>query len=430
MTERSNPVKKHPGLADFVSDRRGVIAILLALTLPIMIGFIGLGVEVGMWFMFKRGLQTAADAAAIGGGHEVRSGSSSAAIASTAGAEAARNGLNTGAGDTITVNYQYPASGAYVSDGNAVEVLLGKTVVLLFSNYFLSDSIKIDSRAVATLSSSANACVLALDTSSSKTLTNSGDATITLNGCSVAVNSSHSTAMSLNGSSSLSAACASIAGNYSMVGSASISTTCAGPITGARTVADPYESVTEPSTSGCDFTNYSANDETLSPGTYCKGINFSGNVILNSGLYIIDAGNFKINSGATVSSQSGGVTIFLTKQNSGPKYAYVTINGGATVDLAAQSAGTYAGLLFYQDDDNTDNQTNTINGGTSVSLTGALYFPSGDFKYTGGASSDNNSCMQIIAQTVTFSSAASMNVSCSGSGMADMPVYDTVTLVE
>ncbi len=430
MTEHSNTAKKHPGLADFVSDRRGVIAVMLALTLPIMIGFIGLGVEVGMWFMFKRDLQNAADAAAIGGAYEVRSGGSAAAIASTAEAEATRNGLNTGAGDTITVNYQYPATGSYISDDNAVEVVLNKTVVLLFSNYFLANPVNINSRAVATLSSSANACVLALDPSSSKTLTNSGNASITLNDCSVAVNSSQSTAMFLNGSSVLSAACASIAGNYSTAGSASISTTCAGPITGAKTVADPYESVTEPSTSGCDFTNYSANNETLSPGTYCKGINFSGNVTLNSGVYIIDAGAFKINSGATVSSQGGGVTIFLTKQNSGPKYAYVMINGGATVNLAAQSTGSYAGLLFYQDDDNTNTQANMISGGGSVDLTGALYFPSGDFKYTGGASTDNNSCMQIIAQTITFTSAASMNVSCSGSGMSDIPVYDTVTLVE
>ena len=46
------------------ADQRGVIIVMFALMLPIFLGFIGLGVEVGYWFQIKRDLQAAADAPA------------------------------------------------------------------------------------------------------------------------------------------------------------------------------------------------------------------------------------------------------------------------------------------------------------------------------------------------------------------------------
>jgi Flp pilus assembly protein TadG len=49
----------------FRQDRRGVVAIAVAILLPVLIGFAGLGVEVGMWFAIQRQNQSAADAAAI-----------------------------------------------------------------------------------------------------------------------------------------------------------------------------------------------------------------------------------------------------------------------------------------------------------------------------------------------------------------------------
>ena len=116
----------------------------------------------------------------------------------------------------------------------------------------------------------------------------------------------------------------------------------------------------------------------------------------------------------------------------GPQYADVDITGGATVTMEAQTTGSYAGLLFYQDDDTplSPPSNQTIAGGTSIDLTGALYFPKGYVNYTGGATTGSGSCTQIIAQTVTFSSVADMNINCSGSGMSPVTIYDSVTLVE
>jgi len=75
------------------TDRRGVITVMLALLLPIMVGFVGLGVEVGMWFQLKRDVQTAADAAAIAGAYEAQDAdSTSVTIQSAADADATLNG--------------------------------------------------------------------------------------------------------------------------------------------------------------------------------------------------------------------------------------------------------------------------------------------------------------------------------------------------
>ena len=48
-------------------NRRGTVAVVTAVATPLIVGFAGLGVEVGSWQTSKRTLQTAADAAAGSG---------------------------------------------------------------------------------------------------------------------------------------------------------------------------------------------------------------------------------------------------------------------------------------------------------------------------------------------------------------------------
>ena len=54
-----------PIWARFSRDRRGAVAVAVAILLPVLIGFAGIGVEVGLWFAVQRQNQSAADAAAI-----------------------------------------------------------------------------------------------------------------------------------------------------------------------------------------------------------------------------------------------------------------------------------------------------------------------------------------------------------------------------
>src|SRR5467141_609563 len=55
-------------------DTRGFTAVFLALTLSVLIGLAGLGVETGLWYAIKRVNQSAADVAALSGALEFAGG--------------------------------------------------------------------------------------------------------------------------------------------------------------------------------------------------------------------------------------------------------------------------------------------------------------------------------------------------------------------
>ena len=65
VTAGKAAILRPPIWVRFVRDRRGAVALAVAVLLPVLIGFAGLGIEVGMWFWIQRQNQSAADAAAI-----------------------------------------------------------------------------------------------------------------------------------------------------------------------------------------------------------------------------------------------------------------------------------------------------------------------------------------------------------------------------
>jgi hypothetical protein len=115
-------------------------------------------------------------------------------------------------------------------------------------------------------------------------------------------------------------------------------------------IADPLASIASPSFSGCNHTSYSLSNgtATLSPGTYCKGLNFSNSTVtLNPGLYIVTGGATW--SGSTVSG--AGVTLFFT-QGGGGGYGQFLIDNGSNVTLTAPTAtanGAIATILVFAD---------------------------------------------------------------------------------
>ena len=117
-------------VSGILKDQRGVIMIMFALLLPILVGVIGLGVEVGSWYYAKRNLQSAADGAAVAALFEVRSGSDADTILDKAKEEATANGWDETAGDTLTA-VSPPTSGSFVDDTLAVEVNVTKSIDLL-----------------------------------------------------------------------------------------------------------------------------------------------------------------------------------------------------------------------------------------------------------------------------------------------------------
>src|SRR5438270_13489076 len=71
-----------PAIRQLIRDRRGAVAIMLAIALSAIIGFAGLGSEVAAWYFTTRSMQSAASAAAASAAAELAAGAVSGLIPS------------------------------------------------------------------------------------------------------------------------------------------------------------------------------------------------------------------------------------------------------------------------------------------------------------------------------------------------------------
>ena len=84
---------QNPNLRRLLVDRRGAVAVIVALAATALIGFTALGVETGLWYTIKRQNQSAADVAALSGAYERTAGKAYSDICAEAENEAAANGF-------------------------------------------------------------------------------------------------------------------------------------------------------------------------------------------------------------------------------------------------------------------------------------------------------------------------------------------------
>jgi len=391
----------------------GNVATIFALTLPVVVGGAGLGVETSYWYYSSLKLQAIADAAAYAGALEKVAGSDTPTITTAATQSATSNGLGAG---TIVVNTP-PLSGPNTAK-KAVEVIVNQNLDRIFTSIFTQTQVPEQARAVALITDASKACVLALNPSASQAALFSGNTSVKLTGCSVMSDSIASDAIKLQGSAALQADCLITVGGVSL--STAPTMVCKAPITKALPAADPFASLPTPAaTNPCQSVNSGKSSQTLQPGTYCSGMNIKGTVTLSPGVYVLQGG-LSINAGAVVSGS--GVTIFMSGSNT------VSVNGNATVTLSAPTSGTYSGVLFYGDRTGSAAQS-TFNGTANSLLTGAIYFPRQLVSYLGNFSGQNG-CTQVVADTIQWSGNSTINQNCSSLGMKDIPASQSVAVVE
>ena len=403
--------------ARFHADRSGNYAILTGVMAPMLLGLVGLGTENGVWLYTHQTAQSAADAAAFSAaqsysinGAGIGAGPNSN-LTKEANAIAASYGFVNGKdGVTVTLN-RSPKSGPYTTAPNAVEVIITQVQPRLFSALWSKGNVTITARSVA-LGNAAQGCVLALDPTASGAALASGSTTVNLVNCDLYDDSSSGTALNGNGSANVTARQVGVVGGAT--GTSGFHTTM-GLLTGSPVVADPYASVTFPSFSGCDQTNFSVKTtKTINPGVYCKGMTFNAgaDVTFNPGVYYVDRGTFTVNGGASL--HGTGVTIVLTS-STGSNYADVKLNGGSILNLVAPSSGTLAGIVFFGDRNAPKGTSYKFNGDSGQVYGGAVYLPQGAVEWAGGAGTSTN-CTQVIGNTITFTGNSDMAVNCTGYG--------------
>jgi hypothetical protein len=376
--------------------------VTMMLSVVALMAFLGLAIDVGYQQYVKTGMQTAADAAAVGGAQELRT-SGSTNLVSSAKADAAANGFTDGQNSvSITVNNP-PASGYSTGDATAVEVLIYQTVPTFFMQVLGFSSGTVRVRAVARVGGGTN-CFYVLDPSMASALSVSGGVTVQFS-CGVQVNSTSNTAFTVTGGSHATAPYFWVAGKYTVNGGSSITPA---PIQGASVLSDPLSGLPRPAVGACTYTSVSVGNgatTTLSPGTYCKGISLGGGatVTFNPGTYVIKGGGLTISNGAHV---TGNNVTFYNSYATGYAYAPFTFNGGTTVTLTAPTTGSYAGILLFQDPTVVSAAVNTFSNGTTSVLTGTLYFPTTALSYSGGATA---AYTIIVADSVSFSGGTTVN---------------------
>jgi Flp pilus assembly protein TadG len=404
------------------SDVRGSVVVPVALALPVLLGGMSLAVETGLWFASKRDLQTAADSGALSGAWELQgSGGTSGAVA-LASADARRNAHFADRPFSIDV-FTPPATGAYAGNSRAVEVQVKRTEPLLLARMFIDD-VQVTARAVAITGAPGDYCVVALDKAAADAAEFSGNASINLVNCGVAANSDNDQALLVSGSATLAAQFIETVGGYAQSGAGRLLVETR--ITGSTPIVDPFRHLPVPPPGPCSGTNSYKNVVTIGPQTWCGGVTFNAqaDVTFLPGVYIVNGGEFRVNAGAHL--HGSGVTIILT--GSAGNIATARINGGAEVSLSAPTSGTYSGVLFYQDRLAGSGGVNYFNGGAEMNLTGVIYFPSQEVRFSGGSSEEAHGCTRLFARSVTFTGNSTVGNDCSGAGIP--PIVRPPRLVE
>ncbi len=413
-------------------DRRGNALVIAAAALPLVLGSAGLASDTIEWALWKRQLQRAADSAAMAGVYTIAQDEGSRTnVIPAVDRDLA---INNHVGITTTRTAGVPTTGAYASDPHAVRVTLAVQKALSFSSFFLSAAPTITASATATIVPSGTYCVVSLIDIAQTGITATGNSSVNL-GCGMITNSTSMGAAIATGSTNVTASPIAAVGGIAASDNWG-SGTILQPFTMAQ--ADPFADVPPPTfpTGNCGNVNVNANaTATLDPGCY-GNMTLNGDVTLNPGIYILDAGSLSIGAQAHVRCASPGCTFVLSSRTAATNpssIGNVDINGGAEVDLVASESGTYEGIIMYQDrravSGTSANQNNHLNGNSESSFVGAFYFPSQNTTFNGTAGM-TTTCMQLVAYTVTFSGNMNIDNNCDDDSDDDRFVGKQVRLVE
>ena len=392
----------------------GQALVVVALGMVVLLGFLGLGLDLGYLRYMKRQMQKAADAAAIAGAVELTyCGSTSDCSALTTAAQDAltENGftsstLVTNCGTSsnnlvITVNNppcHLGASDPHHGDAHYVEVVVSQVEPLMFTKVFGVKNFTITARSEAALGSGNN-CIYALDPTDSGTIT--ADFLASVNSqCGIVDESSSSTALTCAWFSSITGSQIGVVGGYSNF----LCTLSPTPKTHILTPSptDPLAYIPAPIVGSCGtskaspYTGYSGSTAglvlsgtaTLNPGVYCGGmeINNTANVTFNPGTYILTSATSKTGTsyGLTIDigalATGSGVTFYNTLKSGaappGPiQFNFTAFASGNGINFTAPTTGTYQGILFFQDSSNTSQAQIIGRSSYNTVLQGAYYFP-------------------------------------------------------
>jgi Flp pilus assembly protein TadG len=386
MTEpRNNSMKR-------LLCERGQATVIVALSLLVLLGFVGFGVDVGLLFHAKRTMQTAADAAAIAGADDefYAKGSGSAAAKAAATANGYTDGTN---GTTVTPNSP-PLSGVHTGPAwaSAVEVIVSQPQKTLFMALFGFSSVPVSARAVAVKGAVSKGCIYVLSPNAKQAMQVQGKFHLDAPNCGIIVNSNNADALDFNGNSgTLDAGSVGVRGGCS--GTCAYTSTSTGntigiPSNSAAPITDPLSYYTPPKLSGCTAPSGGKLTGTVSPGCYSGNVTIS-NATLSAGLYEF-TGNVTL--GGTVSGSA--VTLYIQQG--------LKTSTNTTLNLDGTGATAYPGTVIYADRSDTGTlELDLGNNGALGTIKGVIYAPSMEFFLNDNGGGGGSGCPSSTLTLVT-----------------------------
>lgn len=344
----------------FIADKAGNIAILFSIAAVPAMMITGAVVDYTRMTTGLAVLQQAADSAAIAGVQTPAATRAAVAAVTLNGALGAAQLTNVA--PTWTTN----ADGSFTASVSARQRL----ILTFFGQP--NGNISVTSTAAnvttTTTSTTSKVCMLVLDPTATQALLVNSNVTLNSANCQIDVASTANPAAIFNAGDVFNVSKICVKGTNATQNGGTVSKLS----TGCTTAPDPFAGVLPTvSVGGCTVSNQNySGTNTLSPGVYCGTFNFNGAgaLNLNPGLYVFSNARWNLNSGWAISGT--GVTFYFADSNS-----YIQINGGASMNVAAPTSGTYANILMFEPG-GLAKSAYTINGSNGHQLNGLIYQPS------------------------------------------------------
>jgi Flp pilus assembly protein TadG len=433
-------------------DDSGQVLVIAALCMVVLIGFLGMAVDIGFIRHEQHRLQTAADATALAAALEVRvcGGTPNCAAMQTAAEKAMEENGYSGA--TVITNCATPSTALTVmvnnptclinSDPNKarynyVETQVSETAPLYFSRIFGFTGFNLKARAQAARGLG-GPCIYALNPNASGALSVSIGLGFQSK-CGVVVESSSPTSVNCLLGLGVTAPYVQVSptgGGASLLCLGNTHLTQA-PV---PVPADPLGYLPAPANANAPCGTGSGNvyngsqyavqvgllagNVTFNPGVYCGGISITADILsritFNPGTYILRNGPvylLGIPIGLPIATASGltitvnilssivgnGVTFY----NEGDAGSFSLTASGLPLQLSnfqltAPTSGDYGGILFYQAHGTTNTGTFLVNLLQGSRMDGVIYMPDALVTYGVGAVAGAQKYNGIVADRVQF----------------------------
>jgi hypothetical protein len=383
--------------------------------MPVVVGCAGLATDTIQWTLWKRQLQRAADSAAFAGVYDRANANGSTSNTSNAVCRDLAVDLHTwmalqantpcagGVGSYTSLTY--PSDSGYLS--NQVNVQLKIQQQLPFSSMFMTTAPVITASATAATVATGTPCALALNNSGSAMYYN-GNTTVNAPTCILYSDSASSNSASAGGSSAITAKSIAAVGGIQQSNNWNVGQY----IPYSPSLPDPFANVTpDPNDMHCSASALTSSTTFPSGNTNCwSSISTNPHDVINvpSNIPIVYVNGGSVNLKGTFNCTC---TVVLTNQSQAANapIGTWTSNAQASNNITAPMTGTYAGIAVYQDR-RSAGQSDTINGGASNVIQGAVYFPH-DTLQINGTGTATSLCAMWVANNISFLGNSSIAIS-------------------